>query len=70
MPISCVDVPYHDVHMPMSSLFFEQRMGRPGSGGQGAGAPGGPLPIHTAPFPVSWKMGFVLQMFFVFMEFF
>ena len=39
-------------------------------GARGAGAKGVGVPIHIAPFPVLSKMGFVLQLHFVFMEFF
>lgn len=69
MFISCVVMPCDTVRIVQSFIFFLLSAWF-WMGGQGAGAKRGGLPIHIAPFPVSSKMGFVLQLHFVFMEFF
>ena len=68
MLISCVVMPCDTVRIVR--LFFFSFVCLVLDGGQGAGAKRGGLPIHIAPFPVLSKMGIVLQLHFVFMEFF
>ena len=69
MFISCVVVPCDTVRIVRSFLFFLLSVWF-WMGARGQEPRGGGLPIHIAPFPVSSKMGIVLQLHFVFMEFF